>query len=438
MRLTVNEILRSGAEARLPVGTPDTEVEGAFVDSREVVPGALFVGIRGEAADGGQHAPDALRDGAAAAVVGESAWRWIEGECLGMRRPVVVAPDPVAVLQAAGRLALERSGARVVGITGATGKTTTKDILVAMLRAAGVAAEGTPGNRNTEIGVPMSLMGLPEGCEVAVVEMGMRGAGQIAELAALAPPDVGCVTSVGPVHLELLGTVEAVAAAKAEILAALRPGGTAVVPAGEPLLEPHIADLDPAVRVIRFGDAPDIDLDLSLSKGWELQNAAAALACCRALDAVPAAGARIEVAVSALRGQERPLSVGGTLIEDCYNANPLAMRAALADLARRDGRRVAVLADMMELGPQETLHHREVGEAARDAGVDLLVAVGDRAAAYVAGADGVPSVHIATVEEAIEAVPGLIEPGDVVLLKGSRSMRLERIGAVIAAPEAGG
>ena len=189
--------------------------------------------------------------------------------------------------------------------------------------------------------------------------------------------------------------------------------------------------------MIRFGDAPDIDLDLSLSKGWELQNAAAALACCRALDAVPAPGARIEVAVSALRGQERPLSVGGTLIEDCYNANPLAMRAALADLARRDGRRVAVLADMMELGPQETLHHREVGEAARDAGVDLLVAVGDRAAAYVAGADGVPSVHIATVEEAIEAVPGLIEPGDVVLLKGSRSMRLERIGAVIAAPEAG-
>ena len=121
MRLTVNEILRSGVEARLPVGTPDTEVEGASVDSREVVPGGLFVGVRGEVADGGQHAPDALRDGAAAAVVGESAWRWIEGDCLGIRRPVIVAPDPVAVVAAAGRLALERSGARVVGITGATG-----------------------------------------------------------------------------------------------------------------------------------------------------------------------------------------------------------------------------------------------------------------------------------------------------------------------------
>jgi UDP-N-acetylmuramyl pentapeptide synthase len=432
VRLTVNDILKAGADARLPVGSPDTEVEGASVDSREVVEGGLFVGLRGEAADGGQHAPDALRDGAAAAVVGEPAWRWIEGECLGMRRPVIVAPDPAAVLQAAGRIALERSGARVVGITGATGKTTTKDILVAMLRAAGVAAHGTPGNRNTEIGVPMSLMGLPEGTEIAVVEMGMRGAGQIAELAALAPPDVACITAIGPVHLELLGTVEAVAAAKAEILLALRPGGTAVVPAGEPLLAPHLAALDPGVSVVEFGEAPDMSLDLSLRKGWELRNAAAALACCRALGAVPPEGARIEVAVSPLRGQERPLAVGGTLIEDCYNANPLAMRAALDDLAGREGRRVAVLADMMELGPDEEAHHREVGGAARAAGIDLLVAVGDRAAAYVVGADGLPSRHFATVEEAIEGLPGLLEPGDVVLLKGSRSMALERVGAAIA------
>lgn len=436
MRLTVNDILRSGVEARLPVGSPDAEVEGASVDSREVVPGSLFVGIRGELADGGQYAPDALRDGAAAAVVGESAWRWIEGEAQAMRRPVLVAPDPVAVLQAAGRLALERSGARVVGITGATGKTTTKDILVAMLAAAGVAVHGTPGNRNTEIGVPMSLMELPEGCEVAVIEMGMRGTGQIAELARLAPPRVACVTAIGPVHLELLGTVEAVAAAKAEILQALAPGGVAVVPDDEPLLEPHLAALDPGVRVARFGAVPDLGLDLSLSKGWELRNAAAALACCRALGAVPPEGARIEVPLSALRGQERPLAGGGVLIEDCYNANPLAMRAALADLAARDGRRVAVLGDMMELGPEEALHHREVGAAAAAAGIDLVVAVGERAAGYAAGADGVESVHLATVDEAVEAVPALIAPGDVVLLKGSRSMALERIGAVLA-PGAG-
>jgi UDP-N-acetylmuramoyl-tripeptide--D-alanyl-D-alanine ligase len=282
----------------------------------------------------------------------------------------------------------------------------------------------------------MSLMALPEGCQVAVVEMGMRGAGQIAELARLAPPQVACITAIGPVHLELLGTVEAVAAAKAELLEALQPGGVAVVPDDEPLLEPHLARLEPQVQVIRFGAAPDLDLDLNLSKEWELRNAAAALACCRALGAVPPEGARIEVAVSALRGQERPLPGGGVLIEDCYNANPLAMRAALADLAGRDGRRVAVLGDMMELGPEEARHHREVGEAAAAAGIDLVIAVGERAAGYAEGADGVASVHLATVDEAIEAVPGLIEDGDVVLLKGSRSMQLERIGAVLA-PAAG-
>lgn len=432
MRLTVNELLKAVPGARIPVGKPDVEFEGAYVDSRTPLVGGLFVGIRGEFADGGQHAADALRDGAAAAVVGESAWRWIEGDVLPMRRPVVVVKDPVAALQAAGRLALERSGARVVGVTGATGKTTTKDILVAMLRAAGVAAQGSLGNRNTDVGVPMSLLDLDEGCEVAVIEMGMRGLGQIAELAALAPPDVACITSIGPVHLELLGTVEAVARAKAEILEALRPGGTAVVPEDEPLLEPYLAALDPGVTVIRFGEAPDINLDMSLSKAWELRNAAAALACCRALGTPPPEGARVEVEISGLRGQEREIPGGGLLIEDCYNANPIAMRAALADLAGRSGRRVAVLADMMELGPEEERFHREVGEEAAAQGIDLLIGVGERAAAYVAGADGLEAVHVATVDDALEQVPGLLAPGDVVLLKGSRSMRLERLGAVIA------
>ena len=232
MRLTVNDLMKSVPGAHIPVGKPDVEFEGAYVNSRTPLPGGLFVGIRGEFADGGQHAPDALRDGAAAAVVGESAWRWIEGDVQAMRRPVVVVKDPVAALQGLGRLALERSGARVVGVTGATGKTTTKDTIVAMLRAAGVAAQGSPGNRNTEVGVPLSLLDLDEGCEVAVIEMGMRGLGQIAHLAELAPPDVACITSIGPVHLELLGTVEAVAQAKAEILAALRPGGHRGGPGG--------------------------------------------------------------------------------------------------------------------------------------------------------------------------------------------------------------
>jgi UDP-N-acetylmuramyl pentapeptide synthase len=321
----------------------------------------------------------------------------------------------------------------VVGITGSTGKTTTKDILLALLAAAGVRAAGTPGNLNTEIGVPISLLGLEEGVEVAVVEMGMRGTGQIAELAALAPPDVACVTEIAPVHLEALGSLEAVAAAKAEILAVLRAGGTAVVPADEPLLEPHVSGLDPGVRVIRFGDAPDINLNLSLMKRWELRDAAAALACCQALGHVPAEGSRIEVARSALRGQEQPLSGGGTLIADCYNANPLAMRAALADLAGRPGRRMAVLGDMLELGPEEERYHREVGEEAVRLGVDVLVAVGERAGAYVAGADGrIETLRYGDVDQAAADLPAHVRPGDTILLKGSRGMALERLIPVLA------
>ncbi|MDX6647072.1 MAG: UDP-N-acetylmuramoyl-tripeptide--D-alanyl-D-alanine ligase [Miltoncostaeaceae bacterium] len=432
MRITVSDMLRAMG-ARLPMGSPGAEVEGAFVDSRSPVEGALFVGLRGEVADGGQYAYDALRAGAAAALVSESTWRWIEGDVQPLRKPVIVAADPLAAFQAAGRLALQRSGARVVAITGSTGKTTTKDILLALLAAAGVRAAGTPGNLNTEIGVPMALMGLPEGIEVAVVEMGMRGAGQIRALAGLAPPDVACITAIAPVHLEVLGSMEAVAAAKAEVLEALQPGGVAVVPDAEPLLEPHLQALDPGVRVVRVGDAATIDLDLNLSKGWERRNAAAALAVCEALGVAVPAGASVTVELSPMRGQESPLPGGGTLIEDCYNANPLAMEAALEDLAGRPGRRVAVLGDMLELGPDERRYHREVGAAARAAGVDLLVAVGERAAAYLEGADALPCVHFASVEQAMEGLPGWLQPGDTVLLKASRGMALERVGARLLA-----
>ena len=229
-----------------------------------------------------------------------------------------------------GRGALQRLGARVVGVTGSYGKTSTKDSIVAVLRAAGVRAEGTPGNRNTEVGVPLSILGLPEDAEVAVVEMGMRGTGQIAELAALAPPDVAVITSVGPVHLELLGTVEAIAAAKAEILGGLPEDGVAVVPVDQPLLDPHVARLPASVDVRRFGDEPAIALDLGDLKAWERRNMAAAVQAAEALGTPPAPGTAVRLQRSAMRGIEHPLPGGGTLVEDCYNANPPAMEIGRA------------------------------------------------------------------------------------------------------------
>jgi UDP-N-acetylmuramoyl-tripeptide--D-alanyl-D-alanine ligase len=434
MKLTVNQVMKAAPGAvYMPVGSPSTEVDGAFVDSRDVVEGAMFVGLRGETQDGGHYAPDALRRGAAAAVIGESTWRWLEGDLRAIGKPVLVAASPLEVLQAGGRLALERVGAQVVAITGATGKTTTKDILVAMLRSAGVRVEGTPGNRNTEVGVPMSLMALAEDTQIAVVEMGMRGLGQIAELARLAPPDVGCITSIGPVHLELLGTVENVAAAKFELITSLKPGSTAVVPADEPFLRAHLKSLNSHVRVVEFGAQPTINLKMNLATTWQLRCAAAALECCRALDRMPQEGATIDVTLSAMRGSIRRLAVGGTLIEDCYNANPIAMQAALVDLSGREGRRVAVLGDMMELGPDEAVYHREIGVAAVAAGVELVIGVGTRATAYLEGAAGVETAYFATVDDAVAGVGEHLRTGDVVLLKGSRSMALERVAAVIAA-----
>ena len=430
MRVGVTDMILWSSASQM-AGPDDVACDGATADSRDVQAGQLFVGVPGENVDGGLHAPQAIAAGAAAVLISEDAWAEIGDDLRDSGAAVLAHHDPVQALGLMGRGALQRLGARVVAITGSYGKTSTKDSTVAVLRAAGVRAEGTPGNRNTEVGVPLSILGLPEDTQVAVVEMGMRGTGQIAELAQLAPPDVAVITSVGPVHLELLGTVDAIAAAKAEILGGLGDGGVAVVPDDQPLLDPHVARLPASVRVLRFGDEPSIGLELGDLKAWERRNMAAAVEAAVALGTPPAAGTSVALERSAMRGIEHPLPGGGVLIEDCYNANPPAMGAALADLCRRPGRHVAVLADMLELGPDEADFHQQVGQAARDLGVDLLVAVGPRAASYPLGATGVECVAFDDTDQAVQGVPGLIAPGDVVLVKGSRGMAMERVARAI-------
>ena len=430
MRVAVTDMIAWSGAAQV-AGPDGGTCDGATADSREVSAGQLFVGVPGENVDGGLHAAQAIAAGAGAVLISDDAWASIGGDLGDADAAVLVHADPVKALGLIGRGALARLGAKVVGVTGSYGKTSTKDSIVAVLRAAGVRAEGTPGNRNTEVGVPLSMLGLPEDTAVAVIEMGMRGTGQIAELAALAPPDVAVITAIGPVHLELLGTVEAIAAAKAEILGGLPADGVAVVPADEPLLEGHIAALAAGVAVRTFGDEPAIAVSAGDLKAWEQRNVAAAVEAAIALGMAPQPGAQVVLERSAMRGIEHPLPGGGTLIEDCYNANPPAMAAALADLCRRPGRHVAVLADMLELGPDEAAFHRGVGERARDLGVDLLVAVGPRAASYPEGAHGVEAVTFADTDAAVKGVPALIAPGDVVLVKGSRGMAMERVARAI-------
>jgi UDP-N-acetylmuramoyl-tripeptide--D-alanyl-D-alanine ligase len=328
-----------------------------------------------------------------------------------------------------------------VGVTGSTGKTSTKDILTAVLRQRFPRTHANRENWNTEIGLPLTILEAERGTEAMVLEMAMRGVGQIADLAAIAVPDVGLIVNVGPVHLELLGTVERVAAAKAELIRDLRPGAAAVVPAGEPLLEPHLRD---DLDTITFGPGGDVTLtsfedgvatidargrevrlELSYGEPHNVLNTVAAVAAASALGVEPRG--RLDVRFSSLRGEVVELEGGVTVVNDCYNANPMSMRAALEHLAATPAeRRVAVLGTMAELGPEARRYHREIGDLAERLGIDVLITVGEAALPIAEGFGG-ERYAAASPEEAGAMLEELALPGDRVLVKGSRSAGLERV-----------
>jgi UDP-N-acetylmuramoyl-tripeptide--D-alanyl-D-alanine ligase len=364
-------------------------VTGVQIDSRRIRDGDLFVAVAG----GSDFVEHALARGASAALVPD---------------------DPHAALAAIASTVRSRSRARVVGITGSTGKTSTKDILFAICapHARTIANEG---NYNNELGVPLTLCRLEDDTEICISEMGMRGLGQVAELAAIARPDVGVITNVGPVHLELVETVENVARAKAELIDALPPGGVAVVPR-EPLLEPYLTRTD--IEIERVDDESALPFTTSYSARHQLANTRLAVAAARRLG-VPLPAGELTVEFSKLREEEHPLPGGGLLLNDCYNANPVSMRAALEHLVERAGphRRVAVLGEMAELGETAPGYHREVGELVKELGVHVI-AVGELARDY--GGE-----WVATAAEARERLRKELRPGDVVLVKGSRSVGLE-------------
>ena len=398
----------------------------ATIDSRAVGPGDLFAGLPGARVDGGRFAADALARGAWGVLVAPE-HAAAAGALAPLDAVVLVAADPLAALQRLATAWRRELGAQVIAITGSTGKTSTKDVLAAMLLPHRRVV-ATRENFNTEIGLPLTVLAAPPATEVLVLEMAMRGAGQIAELTRIAEPDLGVITNIGPVHVELLGSVEAVAATKAELLAGLPSGATVVLPATEPLLEPYLRDDVHTVRFGTGGDVTDADLaglELGFTSAHMRSNATAALAAARAIGVEPSG--RIEVALSAMRGQLRRLPNAITVVEDCYNANPMSMRAALDDLQRSaPGRRVAVLGDMLELGPDAEAHHAEIGEHARAAGVALLVTVGPQAAAMRG------DHAVASAADAALLLPGLLEPGDPVLIKASRGVGLEAVVAALA------
>jgi UDP-N-acetylmuramoyl-tripeptide--D-alanyl-D-alanine ligase len=440
MRSWSPERIAAAAGARLLAPTALREgPERAVIDSREAAPGALFVGLPGTRVHGGEFAPQALAAGAWGVLTTP---QHADAARCAPPGALLAAEDPQRALQRLATAWRRELGAQVIGITGSTGKTSTKDLLLSLL-APHRRTIASRANFNTEIGLPLEILRAPAGTEVLVLEMAMRGAGQIAELARVAEPDVGVIVTVGPVHLELLGTIEAIAAAKAELIAALAPGATAVVPAHEPLLEPHLRH---DLRTITFGDGGEVRLDraddghveigllglqlsleVSFTQAHLRRNLLAAVAAAHAIGVIPEG--RVELELSPGRGQRHTLPDGVTLIDDCYNANPMSMRAALEDLAATasrlpNSRRVAVLGDMLELGPREREFHAEIGEQAMRAGVDLLVTVGPLAERMADRFDG--EVHAAAdAAEASAMVPRLLGGGDVVLIKASRAVGLD-------------
>jgi UDP-N-acetylmuramoyl-tripeptide--D-alanyl-D-alanine ligase len=433
--------IADAAGARLVAGDAASGPRRAVIDSREAGPGDLFVGLPGATADGGEFAEGALAVGAWGVLVSPAHATRAAGAAAGSAAPIIAADDPLAALQTLARAWRRELGCPAIGVTGSTGKTSTKDILAALL-APQRRTHANRENLNTEIGLPLSLLEAEPGTEALVLEMAMRGEGQIAELVEIAEPDVGVIINVGPVHLELLGTIERVAAAKAELIRDLPVGATCIVPQGEELLAEHLRD---DLDTVTFGEGGDvqlvafenghaqisargaeIQLELPFSEPYNVRNTLAAVAAAQAIGVEPSGA--VDVRFSSLRGELVELDGGVVVVNDCYNANPMSMRAALDSLADASAeRRIAVLGWMAELGPDAERFHREIGEYARARKIDVLVPVGEDAARLYGEAFGGETHPARSPEEAGELLERLAAPGDRVLIKGSRSAGLERV-----------
>lgn len=471
--------------AATSVGGPDRAGAGVEIDTRQLAPDDLFVALSGTRSHGIEHAAEAFSRGAVAVLAGtdlevsDEQWdTWLAAAA--SHGPVLVASDCDGVT-ALGRLARawrRRASWKVVGITGSSGKTSTKDLLVALLRRSGLRASASHANWNNEIGVPLTLLAAGDDVDAVVCEMGMRGSGQIAWLCDIADPDVGIVTTAGSAHLELLGSLEAIVAAKAEVLAGTWSGGVGIFPAVQPELVEAAARVPD--RLLPFGVGPEetdaavlvtsveraegglrgtIDLmgtarDFSapvhgLHHARNLAAAAAALVTlvgsAELLEADALELGHEQPVLTAGRGDRHPLPDGGVVIADAYNANPESMRAALDELAATGGRRrVAVLGRMAELGPGSTRFHLELGmRAALHADIDELVVVGvdEDAAAIAEGWQHERRASARRYDDPDVALAALGEwhaAGDVVLVKASNSTGLGRLASGIVERVGGG
>jgi UDP-N-acetylmuramoyl-tripeptide--D-alanyl-D-alanine ligase len=436
---------------RLVSGEPHLRVTSYAIDTRKLTAGGAFFALGGSRTDGHAFLGEAARTGAIAAIVTRIP------ESGGPFPAALIEVDDVqAALARCGAFARGRIKATVVAITGSAGKTTTKEFVAAGL-AASRRVHRTTGNFNNELGLPLSLLSCPDDAEAAVFEMGMNGPGQIAFLSRLADPDVALVTNVRPVHLEFFDSIDAIAAAKGELFATLREDATSVVNLDDPRVRLQAARH--AGPRVTFGRTERADLVLtgvqdqfipgaslafrhaersyetSLRVGgshaaFDALAAAAVMVACGA-ELQPALDAIARVEPAAGRGRLTQLPGGAIVVDDTYNSNPEALASVLTTLAASSpaGRRVLVMGDMLELGLESAAFHRAAGEQAAHAGVALLVGVGtySRHAVEAARRAGIEAHAADDAAHAARSVPPLIRAGDLVIVKGSRGVKLELV-----------
>lgn len=424
----------------------------ASVDSRDIAAGGLFAAIVGEHVDGHDYVADAMANGAVGVLASQP-----------VDAPSVVVPDVTVALGHLAGAVVDRIPALVIAITGSQGKTSVKDLVAQVLAPSGPTIAAV-GSFNNELGVPLTVLRADEQTAHLVLEMGARGIGHIAQLCAIARPDIGVVLNVGNAHVGEFGSPEATAVAKGEMVEALAPEGVAVLNADDPRTNAMVTRT--AARVLTFGHDGNValgpvELDVSGEPTFTLtyadetvtthvpqlgehhaMNAAAAAAVCVAagLDLVTI-GQRLAhgSATSPMRMARTVRDDGVLVIDDTYNANPESVAAALrAAVALRTGERrvAAVLGEMRELGDESFARHRETGELAAALGLDLVVAVGEPAWPVAEGADGSATTEVMRANDtdvASRMVSAWLRPGDVVLVKASRGARLERVTAALGA-----
>ncbi|PZQ62706.1 MAG: UDP-N-acetylmuramoylalanyl-D-glutamyl-2, 6-diaminopimelate--D-alanyl-D-alanine ligase [Sphingomonas taxi] len=438
------------AAATRGTASADFAADGVAFDSREVGEGDLFVALTGEHTDGHRFLDQAFAQGAAGAIVSR--------DCA---HPSVTVADTFAALEDLARAARARTAAKVIGVTGSVGKTSTKEALFAALdRAPAVRTHRSVKSYNNHTGVPLSLARMPADSDYAVLEMGMNHPGELAHLTTLVRPHVALVTAIAPAHTEFFPDESAIADAKGEIFRGLEPGGTAVIPYDSPHRARLIAAAAPyAARIVTFGMDRAADVSaadtLNLRGGGSFVSArigtrelsftvaqpgrhwvSNALGVLAVVDAVGADLALAGLALAELgglpgRGARITLPVDGgemLLIDESYNANPASVRATLAVLAQEPGRHVAVLGEMRELGDASAAFHAALGDDVVTANVEMAVLVGEAMAPLAEALEGrVDFVHVPDAAQALDRARALIRPGDTMLVKGSNGVGLSRL-----------